>query len=65
MQALILLLHSAVREYDHHNSTFGLIKAISSKRYISSEFYDLMDITLKLTVQSQKSAVRMVSETLY
>jgi hypothetical protein len=60
MQALICLLHSAVREYDHHNSTFGLVKAISSKRYVSSEFYDLMDIILKLTVQSQKSAIRLV-----
>jgi hypothetical protein len=60
MQALISLLHSAVREYDHHNSTFGLVKAISSKRYVSSEFYDLMDIILKLTVQSQKSAIRLV-----
>jgi hypothetical protein len=60
MQALISLLHSAVREYDHHISTFGLVKAISSKRYASSEFYDLMDIVLKLTVQSQKSAIRLV-----
>ena len=60
MQALISLLHSAVRENDHHNSTFGLVKAISSKRYVSSEFYDLMDITLKLIVQSQKSAIRLV-----
>jgi U3 small nucleolar RNA-associated protein 20 len=60
MQALISLLHTAVRENDHHNSTFGLVKAISSKRYVSSEFYDLMDITLKLIVQSQKSAIRLV-----
>lgn len=60
MQALLSLLHSAVREYDHHNSTFGLVKAISSKRYVSSEFYDLMDIILKLSVQSQKSAIRLV-----
>ena len=61
MQALLSLLHSAVREYDHHNSTFGLVKAISSKRFISSEFYDLMDIILKLSVQSQKSNIRLVS----
>lgn len=61
MQALLSLLHSAVREYDHHNSTFGLVKAISSKRFISSEFYDLMDIILNLSVQSQKSNIRLVS----
>lgn len=60
MQALLSLLHSAVREYDHHNATFGLVKAISSKRYVSSEFYDLIDIILKLSVQSQKSAIRLV-----
>ncbi|KAL3817639.1 hypothetical protein ACHAXA_011727 [Cyclostephanos tholiformis] len=65
MQALICLLHSAVREYDHHNSTFGLVKAISSKRYVSSEFYDLMDIILKLTVQSQKSAIRLQSSQIF
>lgn len=61
MQALLSLLHSAVREYDHHNSTFGLIKSIASKRFVSAEFYDLMDIILKLSVQSQKSAIRLVS----
>ena len=61
MQALLSLLHSAVREYDHHNSTFGLIKSIASKRFVSAEFYDLMDIVLKLSVQSQKSAIRLVS----
>ena len=61
MQALLSLLHSAVREYDHHNSTFALVKAISSKRFVSTEFYDLMDIILKLSVQSQKSTIRLVS----
>ncbi|KAL9183708.1 hypothetical protein ACHAXT_004564 [Thalassiosira profunda] len=59
MQALLSLLHSAVMEYDHHNSTFLLVKAILSKKYMSAELYDLMDIILKLTVQSQKSAVRL------
>lgn len=60
MDALLSLLHSAVRENDHHNATFGLVKAIASKRYVSSAFYDLMDIILKLSVQSQKSAIRLV-----
>ena len=61
MQALLSLLHSSVRESDHHNATFGLVKAISSKRFMSPEFYDLMDIILKLSVQSQKSTIRLVS----
>lgn len=60
MQALISLLKSAVMESDHHNATFGLVKAICVKKYISAEFYDLMDIVLKLSVQSQKPSVRLV-----
>lgn len=62
MQGLLSLLHSAVREFDHHNSTFGLVKAILAKKFMSSEFYDLMDIILKLSVQSQKSTIRLVSK---
>lgn len=65
MQALLSLLHSSVREFDHHNATFGLVKAISSKRFVSSEFYDLMDIILKLSVQSQKSAIRLLSSQIF
>jgi len=65
MQALLSLLHSAVREYDHHNSTFGLVKAILLKRYMSSELYDLMDIILKLSVQSQKSTIRLASSQIF
>jgi len=65
MQALLSLLHSVVREFDHHNATFGLVKAISSKRYVSTEFYDLMDIMLKLSVQSQKSSIRLQSSQIF
>ena len=60
MQALVLLLKSAVMESDHHNATFGLVKAICIKKYISPDFYDLMEIILKLSVQSQKPSVRLV-----
>lgn len=60
MQALISLLQAAVMESEHHSATFGLVKAICSKKYISPEFYDLIDIILKLSVQSQKPAVRLV-----
>jgi len=65
MQALLNFLHSAVIESDHHNATFGLVKAISSKRFMSAEFYDLMDIILKLSVQSQKSAIRLLSSQIF
>lgn len=60
MKALIFLLKSAVMESDHHNATFGLVKAICVKKHISSEFYDLMEMILKLSVQSQKPSVRLV-----
>jgi U3 small nucleolar RNA-associated protein 20 len=61
MQALISLLQSAVMESEHHNATFSLIKAIIVKKYISPELYDLMDAILKLSVQSHKPSVRLVS----
>jgi U3 small nucleolar RNA-associated protein 20 len=59
MQCLLSLLHGAVRESEQQNATFGLVKAIAAKRYMSPEFFDLMDIILKLSVQSQKHAVRL------
>lgn len=59
MQGLLSLLHGAVRESEQHNATFGLVRAIAAKRYMSPEFFDLMDIVLKLSVQSQKQAVRL------
>lgn len=54
MQVLISFLSTAVTDYDHHHATFSLIKSILSTNYISPELYDLMDVLLKLTVQSQK-----------
>jgi U3 small nucleolar RNA-associated protein 20 len=62
MQALISLLQSAVMESEHHNATFGLVKAICVKKYISPELYDLMDIILKLSVQSPRPSVRLVRQ---
>lgn len=64
MQALLSLLHSAVRESDHHNATFGLIKAILNMKYMSSEFYDLMDIVQNLSAQSMKETIRLVRKAL-
>ena len=65
MQGLISLLHGAVRETEQHNATFGLVKAIALKTYMSPEFFDLMDIILKLSVQSQKQAVRLQSSQIF
>ena len=61
MESLISLLHTTVTDSEHQNATFGLIKAIASTRYLSAEFYDLMEKILKLSVQSHKETVRQVS----
>ena len=60
MQVLISLLKAAVIESNHHHPTLGLIKAIVSRRYVSPEFYDLMDTMLDTSVRSQKTTLRQV-----
>jgi U3 small nucleolar RNA-associated protein 20 len=60
MQVLISLLKAAVVESDHHHPTLALIKAIVSRQFVSSEFYDLMDTMLDLSVRSQKATLRQV-----
>jgi U3 small nucleolar RNA-associated protein 20 len=60
MQVLISLLKVSIAESEQHNPALGLIKAITSRRYVSPEFYDLMDTMLKMSVRSQKSSLRQV-----
>ena len=62
MQALISLLKAAVVEPDHHHPTLALIKAIVSRQFISSEFYDLMDTMLDISVKSHKATLRQVHD---
>lgn len=64
MQVLISILQSALTDAEHHNSTFGVIRAVTSRRYMSPEYYDLMDKILQMTVQSQKPTMRQVSRRL-
>lgn len=58
MQILVSILRSALTDAEHHNSTFGVIKAITSVQYVSPEFYDLMETILQMTVQSHKPTMR-------
>jgi len=58
MQTLVSIIYAAVSDFEHNNATFSLIKTLSSKQYISPEYYDLMDMILKLSVQCQKVTVR-------
>ena len=60
MHVLLSILRSALTDAEHHNSTFGVIKAITASKYVSPEFYDLMEEILKMTVQSQKRTMRQV-----
>ena len=60
MEILISLLKLSITESEQHNPAHGLIKAIVSRRYISPEFYDLMETMLKMSVRSQKASVRQV-----
>ncbi len=48
MKVLISMLFLAVTSTEHHNATFSLIKAIVSRRFLSAEFYDLMEKLLEL-----------------
>lgn len=65
MDALISLIHSAVADSEHNSATFGLIKAITSTKYLSAEFYDLMNKVLKLSVQSQRESIRYDSSIIF
>lgn len=60
MHVLLSILRSALTDAEHHNSTFGVIKAITASKYVSPDFYDLMEEILKMTVQSQKKTMRQV-----
>lgn len=62
MKVLISYLRESIADSDHHNPALGLIKAIISRRYVSPEFYDMMDTMLELTARSGKASLRQVSQ---
>jgi len=64
MKVLVSILQSALTDAEHHNATFGVIKAITSRQFISPEYYDLLETILKMTVQSQKPTMRQVSDSM-
>lgn len=64
MRVLVSILQSALTDAEHHNATFGVIKAITSRQFISPEYYDLMETILKMTVQSQKPTMRQVRDSI-
>lgn len=61
MKVLLAFLTVSISESEQHNPALGLIKAVLSRKFMSPEFYDLMEVMLKLNVRSQKASLRQVS----
>ena len=58
LQVLLSFLRESVTSSDHYNAAIALIKSIMSRRYVSVEFYDLMETMLEQSVRSSKSTLR-------
>lgn len=58
MKVLISFLQEAIVDTENHNAALNLIKSIMSRRFVSPEFYDLMDTVLELCVKSHKAPLR-------
>ena len=65
MKVLVSMLLLTMTDTENHNSTFSLIKAIDSRRFLSPEFYDLIEKLLELSVQSLKAGVRQHSSSIF
>lgn len=61
MQILLSFLKSSIIDSDQHNPAMGLLKAVMSRRFVSAEFYDLMDTLLEQSVRSPKPSLRQQS----
>jgi U3 small nucleolar RNA-associated protein 20 len=60
LKVLCSLLQISIVDTEQHNPALNLIKAMMSHRYMSPEFYDLLEAILKLTVRSPKPTLRQV-----
>ena len=61
MKVLMSFLQESIVDSENHNAALNLIKAMMSRRYMSPEFYDLMETVLELSVKSHKAPLRQVS----
>lgn len=61
MIVLLSLIEAAISESGQHNQALGLINALVSRRFISPEFYDLLEKVLELSVRSHTASIRLVS----
>jgi U3 small nucleolar RNA-associated protein 20 len=58
MQVLLSFLQASIVESDQHNPALALVKAITSRRFVSPEIYDLMKTLLEQSVRSPKPSLR-------
>jgi hypothetical protein len=60
LKVLCSLLQVSIADSEQHNPALNLIKAMMSHRYMSPEFYDLMEAIMKIVVRSSKPTLRQV-----
>lgn len=60
MQVLISFLRGSLSDSDHHNPAIGLVKALAYRRFMSPEFYDLLETILDQSVRSPRESLRQV-----
>jgi U3 small nucleolar RNA-associated protein 20 len=60
MQVLISFLRGSLTDSDHHNPAIGLVKALVYRRFMSPEFYDLIETILTQSVRSPRESLRQV-----
>jgi hypothetical protein len=60
MQVLISFLRGSLTDSDHHNPAIGLVKALAYRRFMSPEFYDLLETILDQSVRSPRESLRQV-----
>jgi len=58
MKILISFLQESIVDTDNHNAALNLVKAMMSRRFVSPEFYDLMETILELSVKSHRASLR-------
>ncbi|KAJ1345001.1 hypothetical protein BSLG_000516 [Batrachochytrium salamandrivorans] len=62
---LATLIQPDLEEPERQTTTFALIRAILSRKYIFKEIYDLMDIVVRLLVTSQSRQIRELARQAY
>ncbi|GKY94643.1 hypothetical protein MPSEU_000429800 [Mayamaea pseudoterrestris] len=65
MELLLSFVRASIVDSDNYNPAFRLLKAIMSRRFASSEFYDLMETLLQQTAKSHKPSLREQSTTTF